>query len=748
MKLKRLVLSALVCATLPSLQSAYAQGELEEILVTASKKGTTSLLDTAITATVVTGDQLEFREIRNVEDLQAQAPGAIIDSGGSAPILSIRGIGHDSFLLSAENGVTIYANDVLMGRPYSMTAPFFDLQRVDVLKGPQGTSFGRNASGGSINFVSRRPEEGLSVDLGVLGGSFDRQEVHGIVNYGTSDWGVRIGVKDNEDDGFGDNLATGEDAGGIDSTVVKGAIAFTPSDTFEAVLRVDYTDEKAVRPVQTMTVPEPFSIPAVFGATVSLDEGEDYEFYNDLDAVSEVETTMATLHIEWDIGDLHLRSVTGFLDTDQLWIGDDDDSDLLLIKTDSLIMESEQFSQEFVLSGEAGSVDWLTGVYYLTEDVDQDLSLVFFRDFSPAGGSRVSDDSQELTSMAVFGSGTWNINDLTRLTAGLRYSQDEKDFDYNASFVLGPLSPAPGFAQPLCVDSFDDDWDDLTWDLTLERDLTEDTFSYVKVNTGYKAGGFDAFACGLTFDQEEITSYEIGYKGTFRDGTITLSTSAFYYDYTDLQVSQVFTDPATGAPVVQTVNAAEAEVYGIDLEFRALFSDSWSADIALSWVPTAEYDDFSRVDEKDYRVFTRTGVADPLDLSGNRLNRAPEYSGTAGLNFNTELGGDWRMDARLELYFVDDIAFSPFDRPNAYNVSIGVAGPEQKDTNIQEGYELLNLYLSVHYGENWTVRAYAKNLTDEYYFTGSTENSTTGHTWINLGRPREGGVQIIYRFVD
>ena len=748
MKLRRLVLASAVCVNAHHLPMAYAQGALEEIIVTASKKGETSLMSTAVSATVVTGDQLEFREIRNAEELQTQTPGLVSDTTGVSPKLAIRGVGHDSFLLSAESGVTIYADNVLLGRPNTIAGSFFDFERVDVLKGPQGTSFGRNSTGGSVNFVSRRPQEGTSGEVGLLGGSFDRKELHGIFNHGTSDWGMRIAAKYSEDDGYGTNLFNGEDVAGTETIVIKSALSFSPTDTFEALLRIDHTSDDHTGPLAVLTAPEPFATSSFFGATRSTDENEKYEINNDLHPELNREMTLASLNLDWQIGELNLRSITGYLDADSKFAADADASDIALVQTPINAANNQQFSQEFILSGSAGSLDWLAGAYYLNEDAEDYSFVLFALDYNPQGGTRIGDISQETTSIAAFGSGTWHFNEDTRLTAGLRYTEDEKKFDYNDTFILGPLSPAPGFVVPLCQESSEETWDAVTWDLTLEHDFSADTFGYVKANTGFKAGGFDSFVCNTTFDEEDITAYEIGYKGTFRDGTMTLATSAFYYDYDDLQVNQLFVTE-TGVPAFQIQNAAAAEVYGLEIELRSLLSDSFSVDFGFSWVPTAEYTDYERTDELDVRVFTQSGVpVDPLDLSGQRLNRSPEYSGVAGLNFNSDLGGDWRMDARLEIYFVDDIAYSAFDRPNAFNASIGVVGPENKDTNIQEAYELLNLYASFHYGDNWTIRAYGKNLTDEYYSTSLEENGATGETRATLARPREGGVQVIYRFTD
>lgn len=753
-KVTQIALAISCLYTTPAVVAQTAGGlELEEVLVTASKKGATSLMDTAVSATVVTGEALEVRQVRNVEDLQFQTPGMVVDASAGTPRVAIRGIGQDGTLMHAENGVTVYADDIILQRTQAVTAAFFDLERVDVLKGPQGTAFGRNANGGSVNYISRRPVEGLTAEAGVTGGSYDRQEIYGIFNYGTGDYGVRVGAEYKEDDGFAENLTLDEDLNGRETTVVKGSFSFVPTDSFDGIFRLNYFDEDLNGPAVMVNGAEPFSAPQALGealgipVNVSFDPDEDYEVYSELGNRQQSEVTTGSLHLNWDIGDLQLRSITGYQDGEYIIQNDADHSDLDLIPVPHNDFDNEQFSQEFVLSGSAGSVDWLVGAYYLTEEVEQYVTIEFALNYNPAGVTLILDDDQDLTSQAAFAQGIWNISDMTRLVAGVRYTEDEKDIDYNQSAVLGPLSPAPGFEETTCQESFDETWDDTTWDLALERDLSDDHFAYAKINSGFKAGGFKQTACGEFYDPEQLTAFEIGYKGTFRDGALTLATSAFYYDYEDIQLVQVAEIEGSVATSAEVTNAAEAEVYGIDAELRALLTDSISVDLGLSWMPTAEYEDYENVDSLDIRTIDPMIPApDPLDLSGNRLNRAPEYSGLVGLNYAADLGPKWTMDARLELYFTDEIAYSPFERPNTFNDAV-FPGLE-KDSNIQDGYELVNAYVSFNYGDSWTVNLFGKNLTDEYYLTGIIENSGPQHIHGDFGRPREYGAQLIYRFAN
>ena len=738
---------AIALSCLYPFPTALAQDAiLEEILVTASKTGATSLMDTAVTATVVTGEQLEVRKVRNVEDMQFQTPAMVVDSNAGAPRVVIRGIGHDGSLVHAENGVAVYADDIILQRTQAVTAAFFDLERVDVLKGPQGTAFGRNANGGSVNYVSRRPVEGLAAETGVTGGSDSRREVYGIYNYGTADYGLRIGAEYREDDGFAKNLTTGEDVNGRETIVLKASLSFAPTDNFEGIFRVGYFDEDLNGPAVAVSSAEPFSLPTLFGGTPSFDPNENYEIHSDLPNRQRSEITNASLHLDWEFDEFHLRSITGYYDGEYLIQNDADHSDVAFVPIPHNDFLSEQFSQELIFSGAVGAVDWLVGGFYLIEDVSQDVDIDFLLPLSPGGLSVNLNDAQDLTSVAAFAQGTWNIDDITRFTAGMRSTKDEKKIDFDQEIVLGPLSAAPGFTVPSCLASFSETWDDVTWDVTLERDLSGNTFAYAKVNTGFKAGGFNNTSCDSGYDPEQLLAYEIGYKGTFRDGTLTIATSAFYYEYEDIQVTQVQAFPGIAATTAVVANAAAAEVYGLEIELRALLTEHISVDVGGSWVPTAEYEEFVTVDALDLRSVDQDPTTTPpsLDLSGNRLNRAPKFSGIIGLNYTDELGSNWKVDARLEYYFVDDLAFSPFDRPNAFNTAIFPGLVE--NASIQDGYALLNAYVNFDYGESWTVRLYGKNLTDEFYFIGKIDNSGPQHIHGDFGRPLEGGIQVVYRF--
>lgn len=212
--------------------------EMEEIVVQATKRGDTALMDTPVTINVVTGDDLEFREIRNPEDLRTAVSGVYIDEGSSTPKISIRGVGFDNFQVQAENGVTTYVDGVIIQRTHAVLGGFLDLGQVEVLKGPQGSAFGRNATGGAINLITNKPAHGFSGEVSAGAGSFDRRNASIVLNNGGDEFGIRLALSHDDHDGYIDNLATGnDDLNAKEETMGRLSLAWDPTDNLKMVLR-------------------------------------------------------------------------------------------------------------------------------------------------------------------------------------------------------------------------------------------------------------------------------------------------------------------------------------------------------------------------------------------------------------------------------------------------------------------------------------------------------------------------------
>jgi iron complex outermembrane receptor protein len=262
----------------------------------------------------------------------------------------------------------------------------------------------------------------------------------------------------------------------------------------------------------------------------------------------------------------------------------------------------------------------------------------------------------------------------------------------------------------------------MTFNAGVEADLSASTFAFAKVGRGFKAGGFNDSVPGNNYDPETLTSYEAGIKGRAWDRRIQYALSVFYSQYKDIQVSII----PPGASVVYE-NAAEGTIWGIDFQGSVDVGSGVSVDTALSYIPTAKYDEYL---SRDPFGLTCGNATVECNLSGNRLNRVPRFSGTFGLNYRHQLEEERAVTARVELYRASATVYSAFDYPGA----------------TEPAYTLLNAYLSADVTPQLTLRLYGKNLTDKLYMSGRVPNSGVNHIFGYYGRPREFGAEAALRF--
>jgi len=710
---------------------AAAQEEvIEEIVVTATKRGETALMDTPITINVVTGEDLEFRQIRNPEDLRTAVSGLYIDEGSSTPRVVIRGVGFDNFQIQAENGVTTYVDGVVIQRTQAVLGGFLDLAQIEVFKGPQGSAFGRNATGGAINLMTAKPQDGVSGEFSAGVGSFQRKEFSGVVNSGGDTFGFRVAGSWEEDDGYIDNLATGTDnLNSREQALGRIALSWAPSDSVSVDYSLSYTSYEAVAPGQDHTVIESAGVAMFLGSALGLTPmtvppagvlSDDYTVVNRIDPLTDREMDLHALTIEFDLGWASLKSITGYIDFDSLWrsdVGLPSGFAEGLVSVRFSGIESEQFSQELLLTGTMDRLNWIVGGYYLNEDAENDteFDLNIAAPALPIGTFFQILNGQELTSYAFFADGQYEMTDRWRLNGGIRWTDDEKKAYGNQSTIVTPFFTVPGAS----LDGFGVADTAVTWQVGLEYDLSDNVFSYLRIAEGYKAGGINNNTGGF-YEPEELISYEVGLKGRLAD-SFSFAVAGFHSTYENIQL---FVNPPANPGFPDILNAAEATIAGFDLDVDWRLTDQFSIDAQLTWLAEAEYDDFVAWDGV-------RGVE--TDFSGEALNRSPEFTGVFGVNLDHALTERVRLRARAELYVTSEIVYS-------------FLYPVRPDGALtQDGYELFNAYLTVTFDENLEVRAYGKNIGDQFYLTGATEG-VPGTQYGQHGRPDEYGVEVTYRF--
>lgn len=734
------VVAGLSLSTLTPVADAMAQDSgapLEEIIVTAQRRAQ-SLQDVPISINAITGEGFRELNLRSATDLSAVSPGlfAAGSRGDSNPLFAIRGIGLNDTFSNNNPTVGIYFDDVVQPLPPLLSLPVYDLDRIEVLKGPQGTLYGRNTTGGAINFISRRPSQEFEAYLTTGYSRFERFDLEGAVGGPISDdLAFRISARTvQQSGGWQENAVTGETIGDKDNKALRGQLLWNPTDSLDVLFKASVIKETAdtqLREHVGYNAPEG-------GDCIGFIRGERDEgncvnalgYYDDtgdrrtVEASeiygheSEVDSKDFTLQVNWHLEGVTLTSITGYIDYTRDMGDDADGSPLVML--DSLYRDDiETYSQEFRLSSEtSGPWSWVVGAYYswdeLFADFDQALDDHFFQ-------TRVEVDALQTTeAYAAFGQVDYDITDRLRLTTGLRYTNEDKELEYDA-YDTDPFGTSAGLPTPVAGIDDSISEDDVSGKLGLDYTLSDGWMVYASASKGYKSGGFKtAIAFNVNelnpFEGEDLYAYEVGSKMELADGRVQFNTAAYYYDYRDFHA--FVTEIHGGVNVIVMNNAGDARVYGVEAEVTARPTDRLMLKLAANAMDT-EITSINPDVEADYK--------------GNKMANAPEltFFGMARYDLPTEsLGfGSYLMvdtSYRSETYYsVNNYGQSSQDAFWLANARLGITSPN----------------------EQWELALWGKNLADKRYVSTSYDNYGGIFPSQNfLGDPRTYGVSVTFNF--
>jgi iron complex outermembrane receptor protein len=675
---------------------AAAQDTLEEVVVTATKRST-SLQDLAGGASVIGGDDVGPGGIENVRDMAVAVPNLSIgDQFGFARVF-MRGIGMTSIDIGGEGSVSFLQDGAIIPRPAAQLVGMFDLEQVEVLRGPQGTLYGRGATAGAINLVTAKPGDEFGGYLTATGGNYGLMTFQGAVDLPLGDaWALRLATKIEERDGYGENIFSGEDVDDRSAQAYRGTLAYDGDGAVSGALSFQYYEEDDRNfafhyfgPSQGTAGGLPPAVPVLGGRTIFDVGGDFYDINSDQEALNERDGYLANLLLDFELSDsMSLRSVTSVQDLDRFLRDDLDSSDADLFGRNDYTEESESFGQEFTLNVDGDRLDLLAGVMYFEEElygqVLVPLNNICFLLAPALCGTPIGDGLNsgryeqngdvDITAYAAYAEVTWDLSDALTLIAGVRYNYEEREGTGTFRFDAAGLD--------VNTDQ-DADWDDVTPRITLQYRPGENMMLYATYNQAFKSGVINTGSISPPLDPETVDAWEVGIKGSSGDGTFSYGLIGFWYDYQDLQIS--FVDETS---TVTTVNAAEAENYGLELELAGELGGGFSADFYGTYL-SAEYKEFFNGDYANgFEI---------ADLSGNTLPNAPEYTARLGINYETEAGGGL-LRVRGEAYWQDEIFFTEWNRADAY----------------QDSYTLLNA--SVDYalpGGSWLLSLWGRNLGDE-----------------------------------
>ena len=713
------------------LSAAAEEGDLalEEVIVTAQKR-VSDLQTTAMAISAYDSNSLETRNITNIEDLGKANPSIDIALYQGEAQIYIRGIGYSGIIGGTDSSSALHLDGVYVSRSSAAVPGFMDLERVEVVRGPQGTLYGRNATSGSVNLIHKRPTDELSAEASLMVGNYEAYRFFGALSGPLSDnFRARLALQAENHDGYTtfERLdGTTHDGESKDDLATRLTLEYEPSDSLLFTFSADYYKADDTQTVWLLldrgVGTNPFFQQYMADRGGVLPEPYSREFGSDLKHENKPEIWGVSGRVDWNLGEYDFTSITAYRETNPF--NHDDLDTMAAFGVDQLREEDHrQFSQEFQLSSsQEKRLSWITGFYYFTEenDVRNEYFLPFVDEqfgLPPDPGCCLLElnGTAKTDAWAIFGEATWDMAENLELVLGGRYSK-EKRGGSNAvvfrNFIPGILDNIADFE--------DETFSDFTPKVGLNFYVNDDIYTYASISQGFKSGGFNIGSYQNTpFEPEEITAYEAGIKADLLNRRLRLNSAIFYYDYTDLQIQDV----ENNNTVVR--NAAKAEILGLELEGVALLTNNLKIDFGFVWLD-AEFSDGALVDPKAPGL----GIQ---ELNGKKLPRAPEIKFVLGAQYTVELGSGASIVMRADYAWQDEVYFSAFNVDMLSQDSYGW-GKAKVTYNFQD--------------QHWALAAFIDNISDEAVATNGTFNgdiidsTATG----NLAPPRTYGVELYYRF--
>ncbi|MHA3791760.1 TonB-dependent receptor [Sphingomonas sp. YL-JM2C] len=664
---------------------AASSGTTGDIVVTALRRETT-LQKTPAAVAAISGEELQARGISDIQDLATAVPSVSFGQTIGQAHIAVRGIGSDVVTAGQDPRVAFYQDGVYIARPGAQLGGMFDVDRVEVLKGPQGTLYGRNATGGAVSVVSRKPTDTLEGYVRAGYGNYNAVTLDGAISGPLAETlTARIAGHFEHRDGYGKNLVTGKDIDDKREVALRGAIAWRPSDRLELLTTVDYFRESDnAFGLHYFNQGNP-NVPVLGLKLGGLAARNSRDIYSDVDPKARTRSWGITEEISFDADWAKLRSITSYRKFKGFYLTDIDGTSVQLAY-DKLFENAKQFSQEVQLDGEVDRFAWLVGALYFHEKNDGAGSEIPINSVVAGGPfslrqAFLSIGDLKTESFSAYARVTFDATDWLKLTAGGRYNWEKKSisdvfqFDFSRPYVPGaPIIPIPPFPR-----STSDSFSGFTPSATAELRLSPSVFAYFTYSQGFKSGGYNIGVAQAAFRPEKIKSYEAGVKTTTFDGRLKANLIGFHYDYSNLQVSQV----RGQSTLVE--NAAAAKVDGIEAELIAEPVRGFSFGGNLSYLD-AKYKDFLSIDPINV-------AAGPQDLSGNRLTQAPKISYALFAQGKWDVG-DYTLTLRGDYNRIGLQYFTPFNNPIV----------------AQDGYGVGSALARVESEAGWSVEAYVRNI--------------------------------------
>jgi iron complex outermembrane recepter protein len=722
-----------------SANSKMGEG-LEEIVVTA-RKVEESLQRVPISVSAITADELQQRSIDTLSEVGQGTPNFTFGqgngpSGRSAGVIYIRGVGQSDPLPTYDPAVGLYVDGVFLGRMQATDLDMMDIQRVEILRGPQGTLFGKNTSGGAINIITRRPDPsaGISGRLQTTGGNFGRFDVLGDINMPlvADTAALLVSGSHRKQDGYG-RRADGGDMGNTNRNAGRVSLLVKPSEYFSALLAFDgtsYDESNAV--VKLLQVNTSIAtIAALNQFTPAKYDGRwlsptDFFSYGTGPNSSRGQFGGTSLTLDFDAGWADIKSISAYR---LMYLHNDLDPDgsPVTVLSEFETVRQHQYSQEVQATGKSlgDRLSWVGGVYYFSEAGPDNPSYELFTPLLGGSGDFTSGNYINNNSIAGYAQGSYKMTERWRLTAGARLTHDRKeDTRVHAAFPSGVL------LQPTLRKSASSN--DVSPRVGLDYQWTSDVMMYVSAAKGYKAGGFNGRAGTPAdfahFEPERVWTYEVGLRSDLLDRRVRLNGTAFYSRYSDLQLQVNGSTISGGAPVPFNIvsNIPKARITGGELEIDVMPLPSLTLTSGLG-LTDAKYTELPTNPQF---------VSANLVHLNNQFVNTPKVSVTVGAEYTKPVTSAFNLTTRVDYSYRSAVQYTITNSPLLR----------------QSPYGLLNARLTLEFGQShMSFSVFGTNLTDRHYFSGGYDDADVPHpglgfSFADMAPPRQYGASVQWRF--
>jgi iron complex outermembrane receptor protein len=721
---------------------------IEEVVVTARKREE-RLQNVPISITAFSGKGLALRSFTDLSQIADATPnmqftvGSSAAGNGNEANVFIRGIGQRDGQITSDAGVGIYVDGVYLARAQGGVLDLLDIERIEVLRGPQGTLFGKNTIGGAINIITSLPGEEFGGKMQATMGRFHRVDIDGIVNFPLVENRLfaKLAFASRDRDGYIKRVLTGERDSNQNRQTVRGALRWLASENIEAVFRADYTRQRERGIGYT-----PLSIPGSFlTALWNIATGDTfdsrwvpddpYKTFATGQSINNSDTWGMSLTLDWDLEWGRVRSITAYRNISFKYVSDADGSPVPLSDNDPSLVNGDQFSQEIQLSGLSfgNRLTWLAGLYYFTETpVQADANRIARGLFEaleaapglllgPFGGAgnpanawldimadTVTRESNDTYS--AFFQGTFSVTQKLSLTAGARYNYEKKNYSFTQVY--------PRTGETVLDLTRQNSWSSFTPRFEIGYQVTPDHLLYATVSRGFKMGGFNpnpsSASAAEPYDEEFVWSYEAGFKTQWFRDRLRLNGSLFLNDYSNIQLLTTRLDPAIGM-LVLVKNGGNARIKGFELELTARPTTGLDFSASVGYL-NAKYT----------KLREGTFITKDMDLP-----QAPKWTVNLSGQYAAPLANAGTLTMRVDYQYVDDF----------------ISDPENNPITRQKGFSTVNARLSYSPPSgNWQASLFGTNLTNVAALSNAFFSRGGGEGIGIFRAPREWGASLEFQF--